>query len=170
MAWLPWWVLIFFQFTYTFHFLVTFSCNEFFPNQCLLKLHFKMNINIIWGDHCWQFNVFLFWPKRRCEGPQPLRYFISTKDQAATSPHYWIVLFNYCFLWLFLLFCPLAMALHSGRDPYFGLRLASVASFSVWFSDQSKTEEWDSQFWPREKWNESHFSLSLSLSFLVLCS
>lgn len=24
-------------------FLLTFSCNEFFPNQCLLKLHFKIN-------------------------------------------------------------------------------------------------------------------------------
>ena len=32
-----------------------------------------------------------------------------------------------------------------------------------------KTEERDSRVWPREKWNESHFSRGLWLSFLVLC-
>jgi len=37
-------------------------------------------------------------------------------------------------------------------------------------SEQRKTEERDSRFWPREKWNNSHFSRGLWLSFLVLCS
>ena len=32
-----------------------------------------------------------------------------------------------------------------------------------------KTEERDSRFWPREKWNKSHFSRGFRLSFLVLC-
>ena len=52
-------------------------------------------------------------------------------------------------------------------------------------SEQRKTEEQDSRFWPREKWNKSqkmkvegegkggnlrHFLRGLWLSFLVLCS
>ena len=37
-------------------------------------------------------------------------------------------------------------------------------------SEQWKTEGKDFRFWPREKWNESHFSRRLWLSFLNLCS
>ena len=37
-------------------------------------------------------------------------------------------------------------------------------------SEQRKTEGKDFRFWPREKWNESHFSRRLWLSFLNLCS
>ena len=37
-------------------------------------------------------------------------------------------------------------------------------------SEQRNTEERDSRFWPREKWNKRHFSRGLWLSFLVLCS
>ena len=40
----------------------------------------------------------------------------------------------------------------------------------LWVSEQTKTRERDFRFWPREKWNDSHFSRSLWLSFLVLCS
>ena len=37
-------------------------------------------------------------------------------------------------------------------------------------SEQRKTEGKDFRFWPREKWNESHFWRRLWLSFLNLCS
>ena len=32
-----------------------------------------------------------------------------------------------------------------------------------------KTEERDSRFWPRQRWNEGHFSRDLWLLFLILC-
>ena len=50
-----------------------------------------------------------------------------------------------------------------------GTEQSEALSVSVWFRSKD-TEGGDFRFWPREKWNESHFSRGLWLSFLVLFS
>ena len=50
---------------------------------------------------------------------------------------------------------------------YFSLR---SKRFRLVSEQKKKNRERDFLFWPREKWNESHFSRRLWLLFLVLCS
>ena len=72
----------------------------------------------------------------------------------------------------------LVFPLHPDTKSYIRYNVSLRSKRFRLVSEQRKTEERDSRFWPREKWNKSqkllfylrHFSRGLWLSLLVLCS